>query len=421
MAIGRADGTGPRPLAPVESTRALTALGDTRQENNARLARLDVGRQYLAQIISRLSDGSFAVRIADTTARLALPDGGKPGDKLALTLLATEPRPTFNLDEHQASPAGTRAGSAAGANAATSAAATARLAQALASASALPGAVADGADTAAPATLSDIGKLAAALAKASGNGTAALVGNVPVAAAGAAAPQLASALHDTLTFSGLFYESHVQQWASGERALGDLLREPQARGSAAASTGAPAGAAAADLGPASMEVLEAKRNLLAYAATASLPVAAGADGVGTLDSAAAQMIGLQLQTLEHQRVQWQGELWPGQPMGWEVRRGDADGGPARPDGAPQQEAWQSVVRFTLPGLGTVAATLDLTGDRVRIQVRTDSDATTKVLRTNAPALASALDVAGTTLENLQIRRDTDPPDSVAGGTVGSTP
>jgi hypothetical protein len=235
------------------------------------------------------------------------------------------------------------------------------------------------------------------------------VGAIPMAAAGTAAPQLASALHDTLTFSGLFYESHVQQWASGERALGDLLREPQAKGSAAAAS-AEANAAgnsslsaglAVDTPP---EVAEARRNLLAYASAASLP--AGTDGIGKLDPAAAQMIGLQLQTLEHQRVQWQGELWPGQPMAWEVRRG-AGQESARQDAAPQQESWQSVVRFNLPGLGTIAATLDLAGYRVLIQVRTDNEATAGALRTHAPALASALDVAGTTLENLQIRRGSD--------------
>ena len=399
MEIGRADGTGPRPLAPVEAARPVTALGDARQENTDQLARLDVGRQYQAQILSRFTDGSFAVRIADTTARLALPDGGKPGDELALTLLATEPRPTFNLDAQEPGPAG-----AAGTSGAA-ALASAKLAQALAAASPLPGAATTGADSAAPATLSDTGRMVASLAAAPRDSAAGLVGSVPMAAAGTAAPQLASALHDTLTFSGLFYESHVQQWASGERPLGELMREPQARSGTGSTTPANAVLPGAGSGTAPPEVVEARRNLLAYASTASMQATSGNDGVGPLDPAAMSMIGLQLDTLEHQRVHWQGELWPGQPMAWEVKRGDSDKKPASQAVAPEQESWQSVVRFNLPGLGTVSATLDLAGDRVRIQVRTDSEATAGALRTNAPALASALDVAGTTLEHLQIRRE----------------
>ena len=98
--IPRADNTGLRPVASVESTRAIAPIGDTRQDSNERLVRLEVGKQFQAQILSRFNDGTFLVRIADTAARIALPAGGKIGDGLALTLLTTDPRPTFSLDSH---------------------------------------------------------------------------------------------------------------------------------------------------------------------------------------------------------------------------------------------------------------------------------------------------------------------------------
>ena len=393
MAIPRTDSTGPRPLASVEATRAITPLGDTRQESLERLVRLEVGKQFQAQILSRFNDGTFLVRIADTAARLALPAGGKVGDALALTLLSTEPRPAFSLDSQSPGSAGVGAGT--------------RLAQALYLSGAQAGAGAAGLDAvataSAPASLSDTGRLIAELLTAAHEGGTAssLVGKVPLSnMPGAGAPQLASALHDTLAYSGLFYESHVAQWATGERPLTDLLKEPQAQGSTASAGAVPGG----DVPPA---VLEARRNLLDYFSTAAH---AGADtsagAAKTLDPAAAQLINLQLNALEQQRVTWHGELWPGQPMEWEVRREERDrSGAGSTDPAPEQ--WQSKVRFTLPSLGVVSATIHLSGERVQISVRTADDATAATLRRHGPRLSGALGAAGSVLENLTITRAVD--------------
>ena len=417
MVIARTDNTGPRPLAAVESARAITPLGDTRQESIDRLVRLEVGKQFQAQILSRFNDGTFLVRIADTTARVALPAGGKAGDGLALTLLSTQPRPTFSLDSQTAAATAPAASNAAS----SSLAASARIAQALylSSGEAAGAAAATTASEtgAAPAVLSDTGRLVTDLlntARRDDNATS-LVGKVPLSLApGAAAPQLASALQDTLTFSGLFYESHVYQWANGERPLADLLREPQARNSPAgngagnAATANGAGNVPQPPAPASVPaaVLEARRNLLDYFSAAPLP----GDGIGSLNPAsldpiASQMINLQLNTLEQQRVVWHGELWPGQQMEWEVSREDGGKQSAGTGTAPEQENWQSVVRFSLPSLGVVSATIHLAGDRVQIQVRTPSDATAAALRQYGPRLASALQAAGSQLDNLTVQRE----------------
>ena len=409
MAIPGTDINGPRPLAAVESTRAITPLGDARQENVDRLVRLEVGKQFQAQILSRFNDGTFLVKIADSAARLALPAGGKVGDGLALTLLATEPRVSFSLDGQTA---GVLAAGAAGTGHADLAPA-ARIAQALylSNATGQAAAAPSAEGGAAPAELSSAGRLVDSLMHAAQREGAAtsLVGKTPMAsAAGTAAPQLASALHDTLTFSGLFYESHVQQWANGERPLADLLREPQAQMGKA--PGAPIAVDAepgllAKMPPA---VLEARRNLQEYFSAAPLPPASAtsvsAGSITGIDPAAAQMINLQLNSLEQQRVQWQGDLWPGQPMEWEVRRQDPSERGAEPT-ASVQEKWQSVVKFTLPSLGVVSATINLAGDRVQIQVRTASDDTTSALQRHGAKLASALDAAGSKLDGLTIRRE----------------
>ena len=127
--------------------------------------------------------------------------------------------------------------------------------------------------------------------------------------------------------------------------------------------------------------------------------------MASIDPVAAQMINLQLTTLEQQRVQWQGELWPGRPMQWEVSRQDHPGSSAPDSGTPGPEHWQSVVKFSLPSLGIVSATINLSGDRVQIQVRTASDDTTAALQRHASKLATALDAAGSTLDALTIQRE----------------
>ncbi|SEO14642.1 hook-length control protein FliK [Duganella sp. CF517] len=183
---------------------------------------------------------------------------------------------------------------------------------------------------------------------------------------------LAQKLQDTISKSGLFYESHVTEWVKGERTLPELMREPQMQRMAHA--GEQAAARAAANGP---------------------------------DLSAAQMINQQLHTHEQGRVQWQGEAWPGQPMQWDVRReqrekGRQDGGAG--DDTPEQ-IWRSGVRFRFPLLGEVSAAVTLVGGQVHIQVQTGSDDSADTLRLHAGRLEQAMEAAGAPLSSLLITRD----------------
>ncbi|MRW94942.1 flagellar hook-length control protein FliK, partial [Duganella sp. FT80W] len=188
---------------------------------------------------------------------------------------------------------------------------------------------------------------------------------------------LAQKLHDTISQSGLFYESHVAEWAKGERPLSELAREPQMQ-----------------------RLLQQQGNeSAARAATGNGP-----------DLGAAQMINQQLHTQEQQRVLWNGQAWPGQQMEWEVRRDQRegrDGGCGDSDGEPEQ-IWRSGVRFRLPTLGAVSAAVTLIGDQVHIQVQTDSDASASTLRAWSGKLESAMEAAGAQLTSLNISQETGP-------------
>ncbi|NGZ84343.1 flagellar hook-length control protein FliK [Duganella sp. SAP-35] len=187
---------------------------------------------------------------------------------------------------------------------------------------------------------------------------------------GNAAPdtaELAQKLQNSISQSGLFYESHVTQWVKGERTLPELMREPQMQRLAQGGDNA---ARAAANGP---------------------------------DLSAAQMINQQLHTQEQGRVQWQGQAWPGQPMQWEIRREQRDGrkDEGGADAEPEQ-VWRSGVRFRFPALGTVSASVTLIGGQVHIQVQTGSDDTAVTLRAYAGALEAAMEAAGAPLSSLSI-------------------
>lgn len=353
--IPRADITGTRPLTRVEAIAPANSAGDARQEEFSRFTQIALGKQLQATVLSQLNDGTYLVRVAETPARMALPAGTMAGDRLDLTLISREPRPTFLLGQQ-----------------------------------------ADMGNSSATTSLSAAGRLIGDLLQNSQQGTAAtLIGKTALLPAPAMnAPQVAAALHGALAFSGLFYESHVAQWAGGKRSLADLLREPQTKNSAAGlasrlERSGNEGAALLRAGPESAMRIEPELAKPGMDQTAS-PVSADA----------ARLIGMQLDVLEQRRVLWQGELWPGQPLEWDVS-----------EETPQQEheegarTWQSNVRFTLPTLGTVAATIRLVDGNVQVQLRAASETTAAALRTNGDTLAGALEAAGSSLVQLTVKQD----------------
>lgn len=334
-----------RPVAAIDAPTLVATLADARQDAVSRLAQIALGQQVQAKVLSTLDDGTFLVRINDATARMNLPLDAKVGDTLRLTLASTTPRPTFLLGQE-----------AAGAAATTSVSPTGRLIDGLLQAQAAR-------QSSAPPTLQ---------------------ASTPLLNAATPQPtQIATALRDAVVFSGLFYESHVSQWAAGNRTLPELMREPQTQTQAA-------------------KILAANPESQAQATKILATNPEAMPHTQSLNQATTQLVAQQLDTLENQRVLWRGELWPGQPLEWEISRDAPDGG--RDSAPPAEPTWQSVVRFELPLLGAVSATIKLAGQHVQMQLRTDSDAATAALRANGSRLADALGAAGSSLDALTVKR-----------------
>ncbi|HEY4542313.1 MAG TPA: flagellar hook-length control protein FliK, partial [Noviherbaspirillum sp.] len=228
--------------------------------------------------------------------------------------------------------------------------------------------------------------------------------------ASADAGQLAANLRQALSSSGLFYEAHLQEWIAGSRSTAELAEEPQARFADRSATQGTQGSELGRLSQGLRELGNDAQALLrmirdAHQQQASLQadahvIARPQAGPAALDPELARLVQSQLHTLEQQQVRWQGELWPGQHMEWDVTEERPHDDPERREGS----AWTSVVRFELPHLGPVEATLRLVGEHVQLQIRTEGDAAVTSLRAHAPLLAEALDAAGSPLAAFQVQR-----------------
>ncbi|WP_051971770.1 flagellar hook-length control protein FliK [Massilia sp. 9096] len=368
-------------LSQVARTGAVLPIGDPRQQAFQRALSTQLGQSMQAEVLSRLNDGSFVVRVADQTARMPLPPGAEPGQQVPLTLVALNPRPTFQVDTGkgpafaEAAPAPQDGAHAAGAGQAPlaylegkDAAALSRTSALLAQTRALaqvPAGSVDGGNASISRTGQLLGEVIAAAQNAGAAGAGAIARAPLLGAATQDAGQIAAALKEGIDKSGLFYESHVAEWAQGARTLGELAAEPQARG---------------------------------------MP--------SPTEPAAAQLINQQLSAQEQGRVVWQGQLTPGQQLQWEIERREQDGADGRQSGAAGAEggAWHSRLLLRFPGLGEVKAQLVLSGQQLHIRLDTPHADAHARLDAQRARLASALDAAGTPLATLAIHGALPAPD-----------
>jgi hypothetical protein len=395
--LPKMDAIGMTPLTPIKVTRPADTVADPRQAEFQRSLQGLIGKSMQGQVLARMGDGSYLVRVAGTPARMQLPAGAQPGTEIALTLIGINPRPSFQIGNNRDQSAsavltyadadaeaepeaaelrGSQAGAAQAGTRASSTAATLLSRAPLTPANLLP---ALAGDTPAPELSSTARAISTVLSQAESvpGAPLSLVGKTPLIASPHADPaQVAQKLRDTVGSSGLFYESHVAEWAEGKRPLASLLLEPQ----------------------------------MQKAAQGDIPK------TGT-DLASAQLINLQLHTHEQARVQWQGEAWPGQKMQWDISRDAPEG--QQHDGTQADEeatAWRSNVRFQFPLLGDLAAHVVLQGGRVAIQMQAGSAGSAETLRQHAARLEAALAAAGWPLASLTIAgTDTAAPAEAAAG------
>jgi len=197
--------------------------------------------------------------------------------------------------------------------------------------------------------------------------------------------ELALALRTALVRSGLFYESHLADWAVGLDSLDGLMQEPQNK-------------------------LAATESARAANGTQVLLSAAEATGPKLLNPMHA-LLTQQLQVLESPQFVWRGEVWPGQELVWQLRQ-ETD--PAQDHSVPAgddetQPGWESQLRLTLPQLGTVTVHIKLDARQAfSIRMVPEQAEVEPLLQQNQGRLIEQMAAAGCTLQALTVQhRDGD--------------
>ena len=295
------------------------------------LRELSLGEHVRAQVEAALPDGGVRVTVKNQSLILRLPFPAHAGDILQLVVAAREPRLRFSIAAPAESPA-----------LATKLSETARFITAL---------------------LSETAKLPVT--------TPAHAGTPLLPTPPGDHDQITAELRHALANSGMFYESHQAQWVAGDRPLAVLLQEPQAQLTPLAGTAqsAPTG----------------------HDDGATIGVGDGAPRLPELPvhRDALNIVRHQLETLDTRQVVWNGLIWHGQPLEWEVT-----GHPPATDAVSQEQPWRTRLRLTLPRLGAIDATLLVAAHGVAVMVHAASDAAAATLADHQAELQQALRNAG---------------------------
>ncbi|MEY3289414.1 MAG: hypothetical protein RLZZ419_1656 [Pseudomonadota bacterium] len=321
--LPKIDQTSNSPISAISALKSSESIGDPARDGASKLDQIAIGKTLQGQVLAKLTDGNFLIRIQNNTQqpatnadiKMLLPKGFQIGDALQLTVLSSGQRPTFTVS--LLTPPNTL-------------------------------------------TLSDAGQLIDKLLNSTGQELhpPRIKGTSPLFTATNTDPAaMAAQLQKSVDNSGVFYEAHLRQWVEGDRSLAQIHQEPQ--------------------------------NL--------------SNTTKTNETTTEQLIHwlpFQLDTLENRRFSWQGELWPGQPMQWEISNNPNDQNSTQ--ATPQNPTWQTVVSFQLPNLGQINATIRLQGEHVQIQMHVQNEATTAALKTAIEQLTLTLAASGAALDNITI-------------------
>lgn len=306
------------------------------------------GRRLQAKVEARLSDGSYRIAIEGRLLQMKLPWHAAIGETMDLVLVAREPSFRFLLLDRT------------------------------------------GPGTQPNTTLSSVSRFLGDLAQARASASDPL----PVASAPALSGppaesrDIAESLRRAVSMSGLFYETHLAQWIAGKRSLRDLLEEPQNRFPPAVKSAdsatpqvprlAPAPPAEAD-GPADTHPID-------------IPVR----------ERLAAIVQQQLGLLETGQFSWRGEIWPGQPMRWDLV-GEPD--PEDPGSPPMR--WRTRLALTLPAIGEVTALIELDSSGVYLSLRAAREESMELMHADQSAVAAGMQAAGLRVARLEIRHDAE--------------
>ena len=167
------------------------------------------------------------------------------------------------------------------------------------------------------------------------------------------AQNVAQDLKRAVSTSGLFYESHLSDLLKNNQSLATIRQEPQNQ--------------------------------------VNMPLAG--------------LVSQQLALLENQRMSWQGEVWLGQTMDWDVyfpQKDDGKSASAYPQSTEKDRPIASELTLHLPQLGKVSARISIVDGRMRIGILAEQTQTLDALKNQRLSLAKAIENSGQPLDRLTI-------------------
>lgn len=333
------------------------------------LSNLIPGQRIMAEIQALLPNGNYRATVAQRDVTLALPFSAKPGDSLELEVTENDGKLTLAFVTNRTSGADAKA------------AAQGSVATSISTAGKLIGDLVGG--------LQNNGRRAAVPL----NGSQPMVAAMPDTAA-----ELAPVLKQALTQSGMFYEAHQAKWVAGKLPAEALHQEPQGKFSAT-----PAPAAAREVTSSARPEAPATTAAQAGSTTAPPPAAPVRGGEANIPPDLVPLVRQQLDGLASNNFAWQGQIWPGQPMWWEI--GEHPQAPHQRE-ASDGKSWLSRIKLTLPSLGGIDARLSLQpGGKVSLAMVATTEAAEARLRQASDRLNGQLSAAGLDLVQLQIAHE----------------
>ena len=370
----------------VSADAALRPVAPT-QEIADKLSDLVAGQRVMASIQSLLPNGTYRALINQRSITLALPFSARAGDSLELQVTESDGK------------------------------------LALAVVSRPEESSAQGQTHTVSATLSRTGQLISDLfssTQSSGKTSQALPLNGNQAIANtppAQAKDLLPLLKQAITQSGMFYESHQAEWIEGRLSKNALLQEPQGKLSSslafapethdvALTPGKPALPAAEQIAaPATRQVADTSSNAPANSITDNArPSLQQQTASGQQISAQIQpLVQQQLEALATQTYTWQGQVWPGQDMRWEI---EEDASRQFMSGDDPAANWRTSLHLTLPRLGEIDAQIRIQGEQIVLRITSENPDTRQLLRMENDSLRQLLSEAGLSLASLGISANT---------------
>jgi hypothetical protein len=325
------------------------------------LSNLVPGQRILAEVQALLPNGSYRALVGQRDVTLALPFAAKAGDSLELEVAETNGKLTLAFVANRSDAQGKNADPS--------------VATFLSRAGKQIGDLMQG--------VNGEGKRAPAAPL---NGNQALVSTMPKDGA-----SLAPLLKQALSQSGVFYEAHQARWVSGQLPAEQLRMEPQGKLSQAAANQAQSNTASS-----SPTQINAPRAETAPAQSALL---------GGVPRDIAPIVQQQLDGLANQNFAWQGQVWPGQKMWWEIGENSED---RQLTGEEASARWHTRLKLQLPKLGDIDARLHLQpGGELGIRILSGSSDGEIRLRDALPALQKQLEAAGLSVRQLLVDHGTE--------------